>query len=289
MYTLHLMRKVLLWTFPGGLLLAANLATAQPVAMPLDSETGPPMPLNDIVERRLIHEKRSLEYPPLRESDILWEKRLWRVIDVREKMNLPFVNPEAPLVSLITQAAQDGNLPLYTSENFTERLNADEIRATISKTDTIIRVNPETYVEEMVIVRNDFNWEDVKRYRILESWYFDARTSQLRVRILGIAPLYQSTDNNGNFRFEIPLFWVHYPSARPLMAQWQARTHGNNWSATTTWEDMMELRYFASYVTKENNLYDRRLEDYLSGPDLLFASENIELELFNREHDLWQQ
>lgn len=289
MYTLHHMRKVLLWTFPSGLLLAANLATAQPVAMPLDSETAPPTPLNDIVERRTVVEKHTLDYPPLRESDILWEKRVWRVIDVREKMNHTFVNPEAPLFSLLGKAAKDGDLPLYTSEKFTQRLDGDQILALLSKTDTVVRFDPVTYKEEVVIVHNDINWEDVKRYRVVESWYFDARTSQLRVRILGIAPLYTSRDNNGNFRFEIPLFWMHYPSSRPLLAQWQAHTHGNNWSATTTWEDMLEMRYFASYVSKENNLYDRRLEDYLSGPDLLFASKNIEDDLFNREHDFWQQ
>jgi gliding motility associated protien GldN len=285
MHTLQTLRKVFSRTLPCGLLLAAHLASAQP----LDSETAPPVPLNDIVERRVITEKRTLDYPPLRESDILWENRLWRVVDVREKMNQPFANPEAPLFDLMRQAANAGDLPLYTSENFTERIHQDDLKALLSKTDTIITIDPVTYVEKRVVVHNELNWEDVKRFRIREAWYFDSRTSQLRVRILGICPMYTVRDNEGNFKYELPLFWVHYPSARPLLAQWQARTHGGNWSATTTWEDVFEMRYFASYITKENNLYDRRLEDYLSGPDLLFASETIKQELFNREHDLWQQ
>ena len=50
--------------FPGRLFLAANLATAQPVAQPPDLESDSPLPLNDIVERRVIHEKRTLDYPP---------------------------------------------------------------------------------------------------------------------------------------------------------------------------------------------------------------------------------
>ena len=31
-----------------------------------------------------------LQFSPLRDGDVLWEKRVWRVIDTREKINLPF-------------------------------------------------------------------------------------------------------------------------------------------------------------------------------------------------------
>ena len=36
-------------------------------------------PLDDIVEKRLIYEKRVLPYDHIREADIFWEKRIWRV------------------------------------------------------------------------------------------------------------------------------------------------------------------------------------------------------------------
>ena len=51
-------------------------------------------PLDGIVERKTILDKQVLPYEPIRESDILWSKRIWRVIDVREKLNLPFANQE---------------------------------------------------------------------------------------------------------------------------------------------------------------------------------------------------
>jgi len=46
-------------------------------------------PIDDIVEKTIINERRVLPYEPIREADILWEKRIWRVIDVREKINAP--------------------------------------------------------------------------------------------------------------------------------------------------------------------------------------------------------
>ena len=47
------------------------------------------------------------------------------------------------------------------------------------------------------------------------------------------------------------------------------------------------MRYFDSYVIKESNVYDRRLEDYLSGRDLLLEGEKIEEAIFNKEQDMW--
>ena len=49
----------------------------------------------------------------------------------------------------------------------------------------------------------------------------------------------------------------------------------------------MEMRFFSSYVIKERNVLDRRLEDIYSGLDILMEGEKIKQEIFNYEHDLW--
>jgi gliding motility associated protien GldN len=108
------------------------------------------------------------------------------------------------------------------------------------------------------------------------------------VRILGIAPLIDVTDNDGNFRFEKPMFWIYYPQARELFARHRVFTMGGNNNATISWEDLLEMRSFASYIYKDSNVQDRKLEEYLSGVDLLMQSERIKSEIFNFEHDLWQ-
>ncbi|WP_367177076.1 hypothetical protein [uncultured Eudoraea sp.] len=46
--------------------------------------------LDGIVDRSELNTNKALPYPPVRAADILWEKRIWRVIDTREKINLPF-------------------------------------------------------------------------------------------------------------------------------------------------------------------------------------------------------
>lgn len=247
-------------------------------------------PLDDVVKKEIMLERKVLPYQPIRESDIFWEKRVWRIIDVREKMNLPFAYPEEPFFKILSDAASKGDIPVYSvdDDKFTKRLSTDDVLNMLSKTDTIVTFDPETYEEKVKIVRNDINPSDVKRFRIKEIWYFDKETSTMQVRILGIAPLINVTDSEGNFRYEKVMFWVYYPQVRDLLARHRVYTLGGNTNATVSWEDLFEMRYFASFIIKESNVYDRRIEDYARGVDALWESDRIKNNIFNFEHDLWQ-
>ena len=287
--------KIALKTLGFGLFLVAfclnpAMVQAQNPSNILTESSDPAgeKPLDDIVEKRLTLEHRVLPYDPVREADIFWEKRIWRVIDVREKMNKPFAYPERPFFSILMESAINGDITVYSTEDdkFTMPLTPGEVASKGASIDTVITFDPETYEEQIQVVRNELNPEDVKRFRIKEIWFFDEESSTLQVRILGIAPMIDVTDENGNFLYEQPMFWVYYPEAREILARERAFNVGND-ASPMTWEDLMEMRFFASYIYKESNVYDRRLQDYLSGVDLLLEAENIRQEIFNFEHDLW--
>ena len=262
--------------------------TPDNIIMTESGEINDDRPLDDIVEKRLTLEKRVLPYDHIREADIFWEKRIWRVIDIREKMNLPFSYPERPFFTILMEAAESEEITVYSTEDdkFSNPLTPDEVAAMGATIDTIITFDPETYEEQLQIVRNELNPEDVKRFRIKEIWFFDEESSKLQVRVLGIAPLIDVKDDNGNFRYEQPMFWVYYPEAREVLAREHAFNFAND-TAPMTWEDIFEMRFFSSYIYKESNVFDRRLQDYLSGVDLLLEADKIKNEIFNFEHDLW--
>ncbi|MCB0522134.1 MAG: gliding motility protein GldN [Lewinellaceae bacterium] len=283
--------KVALKLFGLILMLSiCNLANAQEPENILTESSDPNAgkPLDDIVDKRLTAEKRLLAYDHVREADIFWEKRIWRVIDIREKMNLPFAYPERPFFTILMDAAINSEITVYSTEDdkFTSSLTPDEVASMGATIDTVITFDPETYEEQLQVVRNDINPEDVKRFRLKEVWFFDEETSTLQVRILGIAPLVDKTDENGNFLYEKPMFWVYYPEAREVLSREQVFNIGND-ASPITWEDLLEMRFFASYIYKESNVRDRRIQDYLTGIDLLLEADKIKQEIFNFEHDLW--
>lgn len=270
--------------------LFANSAVAQTPDDILTESSDPNVdrPLDDIVEKKIVYEKRLLPYDQVREADIFWEKRIWRVIDIREKMNLPFAYPERPFFTILMDGAINEEITVYSTEDdkFTSPLTPDEVASMGATVDTVITFDPETYEEQIQVVRNDLNPEDVKRFRMKEVWFFDEETSTMQVRILGIAPMIDVKDENGNFRYEKPMFWVYYPEARKILSRESVFNPGND-ASPNTWEDLMEMRFFASYISKESNVLNRRLQDYLSGVDLLLEADKIKRSIFNFEHDLW--
>lgn len=273
-----------------ALLFAANPLMAQ-VPETVKTEASDPdadRPVDDIVEKRMIDERRVLPYQPLREADIFWEKRIWRVIDIREKMNLPFAYPEMPFFTVLMDAAINGDISVFSTEDdkFTSKIEPTEVASMGATVDTVITFDPETYEEQIQVVRNELNPEDVKRFRLKEVWFFDEETSTLQVRILGIAPLIDVKDDNGNFKYEKPMFWVYYPECREILARHKVFMVGND-ASLITWEDLFEMRFFSSYIYKESNVHNIRLQDYLSGVDLLLEADKIKKEIFNFEHDLW--
>lgn len=266
------------------LILALSLLLA-----PLMAQTeSTRLPLNDITNRTLTHEERPLPYPPVREADILWEKRVWRVIDTREKINLPFRYPKQPFVTLLTEAVEAGRLQAFSTQNdeFSLPLSQQEVSGMLYRIDTVPVYDFDSGEEIYQVVKDELNPEDVKRFRIKEHWFFDTRTSTLQVRILGIAPLIEEFDDNGNFKFERPLFWIYYPDAREMLAHVQAPTDGLSHSPMS-WTDLFDMRRFSSYITKASNIRDERLEATYTGVDLLQQSQRLEQEIFNFEHDLW--
>jgi len=256
-------------------------------------------PMNDVVDKKTFYEKRVLPYDFVRESDVLWKKIVWRVIDTREKLNLPFVYPNMPLMTIIMRGLEEEKITAYMFNDTTEffkALTQSEVLGMTNTVDTVVTTDPETYETIMKPVYNTLNPLSIRRYRIKELWYFDKETSNMEVRLLGIAPMIAEElegfeDPNNAFAAPIsaerPMFWLYYPDCRDYFGRFQAFNEGND-ASVMSWEDLFEIRLFSSYIFKVTNVYNRRLQDYLSGTNLLLEGEKIKAEIFNFENDLWQ-
>ena len=248
----------------------------------------PDRPLDGVVEKSIRQGKRVLDYPALRENDLLWEKRIWRLIDTREKINLCFRYPGENFFEVLIKGIENGAIKAYSPESdaFDYPMAQQDVMNELVTTDTVPVYDPGTLDVTLQVIENHLDPQKVVRYRLKEVWYFDKKHGSLKVRILGIAPMIVEEDEQGNFKYERPLFWVYYPDCREWLARHEFFNEGND-HQQMSWEDLFEMRRFASYITKESNVHNERLEDQLSGLDRLMESERINREIFNFENDLW--
>ena len=249
--------------------------------------------LDDIVESNLMLDGRILPYAQLREADVPWKKKIWRVIDVREKINQPFVYPENPLFKVLIEGVKNGELTAFTKDDFKTIMEDEAINEILFRKDTIRKTDPITYEETIEVVESELDYESIKSYRVKEIWYFDKKHSRMKVRILGVAPITETLDEiTGDVKYSGPMFWIYFPEAREPMSRQQVFTEWND-AAPMTWADLFEMRKFSSYIFKQTNVQDFRLKDYMdtrgwTDIDRLIESERIKQELFNFEHDFWE-
>ena len=139
-----------------------------------------------------------------------------------------------------------------------------------------------------MVTTNTFNPETVKKLRIKEDWLFDIETSTMVVRILGLSFMREKyNEAGGEYVTDIPMYWIYYPDVRKILATNQVYNIKND-ANTTSWEDIFEMRYFNSYIMKESNVQDRRIESYATNLDLLYESDRIHNEIRDKESDFWE-
>ena len=141
-------------------------------------------PLDDIVDRTLDQERLILGYGTLREADIFWQKRLWRELDLREKINLSFLYPEAYFVQLLIDGIINGEISSYSEDKFTEKQSPTDVESMLFNMDTSYVTNVDTYEQELKVIRNDLDIASITKIRIKEIWYFDQRHSVMKTEFL---------------------------------------------------------------------------------------------------------
>lgn len=267
------------------------------VGIPVDTPRKS-LRIDGVSERSPNRDRVPITYDHIREDDKFWEKEIWQVIDVREKMNIPFqYNVEDEngvnqlLINILLETIKNKEVEAFNpiDDRFSTVATYEEIMTRLTgEVKTVRSIDPVTGEEKMVETRDDFNPETIKQYKIKEVWVFDKEASALKVRILGIAPMVSRMNDDGTLRAAVPLFWVYYPDLRPVLAKYDVYNQNND-AATMTWEDLFEMRFFASYVVKEKNAFNREINSYIKdGVMRLLEGQAIKDKIFNKEQDLWQ-
>ena len=244
--------------------------------------------------------RRVIPYTHVREADVMYYKRVWREIDVREKMNQQLYYPLEPiqeigyvrmnLYDLLRQSVEEGTITAYeaTDDQFKVPMTKAEVEDRLSTESVFMDINLETGLEEEVVTTSSIRSNQIAKFWIKEDWFFDRERSVMEVRIIGILPIINAVGDDGQIRGPEGLFWVYYPEARYVLANHEVYNRQND-AARLTYADVFTKRMFSSYIMRETNVYDnRRVADYTDGIETLLEARRIEEEIIYFEHDMWQ-
>ncbi len=270
--------------------------------------------MNSVFKKEKHHNKTTQDYAPLRQADVMWSRKIWREIDLRQKINHPFYYPEndgtghtiddrRSLIDVIYSAIQEGTITAYGNavrdDEFRDPMSAEDIKKIGGAKEEKVEVVDWDAIAEgadpedakiIKLSKIPFNRNTIKKWRLKEEWFFDKQRSVMDVRILGLAPLQEDRDEvNGQLKGTFsPLFWVYFPEARDVLINAEAYNLVKNDAERRTYDDIFWKRMFSSTITKESTVMDRKVNEFMVGLDALLESERIREEIFNMEHDLWE-
>jgi gliding motility associated protien GldN len=245
-------------------------------------------PLDGYYKRTNIENARVTPYANLRESDVMFSKRVWREIDLRDKVNTIFASPKSSLITILTDAVIAEELTAYDP-------SSDEFLKILSPKDAMAKFADSVFVPifkdgEQIggnMKPGEFNPDSIVKFRIKEDWIFDKQRSVFEPRIIGIAPLYRQNKAGQTSDYQ-PAFWIYFPEARQLLVT-KAAVNRTNDMAGLSYDDIFMKRIFSSYIVKESNPEDLAIKFMpgVVGIEKLYESERIKKALMDREHDLW--
>ncbi len=247
-----------------------------------------------------LNARTPLPYEHLRWDDAFYAEKVWRELDLREKLNRVFQyeaiddNGSQMFVNMVMNAVNKGDVTAFSDDRFTTPLDLATIQQlTSGKLDTnyVYDIKQIDKVIGINVSRKAFDAKSVTRLRLKEEWVFDRESSRMFCRILGIGFLKtEYFPNTTKERGTSSLFWIYYPDLRPALAKAEVYNPKNMGQSRMTWEELFESRMFSSYITKStlDNPGNKPIKTYLKDPILaLLEGENIKEKIFNFEQDLW--
>ena len=283
-------------TVAKAVVVAAPLKDSLPLKMVL-----PSLRPDEAVETSSLRDRTPLPYENLRADDALFRHKIWREIDTREKLNLPFRysadenNGNQRFISILFKAIQDSAVTVFDAidDRFTTPLNVSQVSQKVAGDSVPVqKYNEKGELIGVVYQRNDINLDSFYTFHIKEEVIFDKESSRLFWRILGIAPVKNITTSLGVNLGPTELFWVYYPDMRPIFAKYEVY-NGKNFGARMSWEELFESRMFYGRIIKStiDNPNDYFIKNYGGLGDKpilqLLEGENIKEKIFNYEQDLW--
>jgi len=254
--------------------------------------------------QKAIDHDKPLEYGYVDDRDILFAKMTWEKVVLDERANFPLYYPidtnnigsdRRSLYDVLIKNIKNGNIKnIYDDSYFTAKRTLKDIQSALVRVDTtelgIEQINAGEELSAQYIDRREITAADIKEYRIKGLWYFDKRQSEMKYRLLGIAPVAPDVQTiDQDIPDLVPLFWVFLPDARNVLHEAKAFNNENS-SMPFSFDHLLNARRFNGYIFKEENVQgDRAINEYVAQNALmqLLESDRIKDKIRDFELDMW--
>lgn len=263
---------------------------------------------------------------PIPRYEHLFKRRVWRVIDLKEKQNKGFFARGGEITAFILDAIKSGELTdLYVNDSLTTKMSKDEFLKKLVYQEGLkidewqpgveyyegdqVRYNGTVYsalFDEIKSVPSESpdDWEEtpgvgdavlflprqISLLMLMEDVIFDKRRSRLYHKPQSIQLIIPGSETLDGV--QLPLVVLKFKDlhalfkAHPEKAIWVNRY---NSAENKNFADAFDLRLFRASLFKFENPDDDPIVDmYKNRLEAVMASEWWEMQLMEKEHNLWE-
>ena len=161
----------------------------------------------------------------------VWTNRASRTVYV--DTTIQHAATDTSLAQILTMLVLDKQLTAYSTidRRFSTRLTKDQVLEKISAhaDDADQLEDPVTGSIPTRVVRHDYNYDNIRAYRLLEEWRYKVDEGKIDIQIVGVAPVQRIYGDDGNYRGSVAMYWLKYEDVKDIITQFNTRYPKDNW------------------------------------------------------------
>jgi gliding motility associated protien GldN len=219
-------------------------------------------------------------------EDVVWRRDIYREINLNDEANSGLYYPVQPqgkqmnLFTYIFKLAQNGYIPVYEYSVANDG-NDDFSDASKVELKTVLD-NYHIFYEEvdgkLKIDNSDIPSQEVMKYFLKESAYYDQGNTTFHIKVLALCPVMMRDDDFGGESAQYPLFWVKYSDLEPYLSRQTIMISDVNNAAVMSMDDYFTLNKYQGKIYKTNNMLGKTLAQIAGGDTAKYTKEQQRIE-----------